>query len=94
LAITGAWLNASSINVSSNISVGDSVGIGTTSPGAKLEINGGMRLNTTATKPTCDATQRGTFWIEQSSGGVDDYMYACMRNSTSDYNWVLVARAG
>jgi len=73
---------------------GSYVGIGTASPNATIEVNGGMRLNTTTAKPACEAGQRGTFWLEQSGSGTDDYMYACMRNSTSGYNWVLVARAG
>jgi hypothetical protein len=70
------------------------VGIGTTSPYAKLEVVGGIRLNTTSSKPTCDANQRGTLWFEQSASGTDDYLWACMQNSTAAYNWVLVARGG
>jgi hypothetical protein len=69
------------------------VGINTTSPNAALEVNGGFRLNTTISKPTCDNTQRGTLWFEKGSG-TDDKIYACMLNSTSYYNWVLVARGG
>ncbi|MBU4245800.1 MAG: hypothetical protein KKE71_02045, partial [Nanoarchaeota archaeon] len=88
------FTGTNTVGISSIYDNGTNVGIGTASPSAKLEINGGMRLNTTDSKSTCDAAQRGTFWLEQSGSGVDDYMYACMRNSTSGYNWVLVARAG
>jgi hypothetical protein len=70
------------------------VGIGTTSPQAKLEVNGGVRLNTADSRPTCDASQRGTLWFEQSASGTDDFLWACMQNSTNAYNWVLVARGG
>jgi hypothetical protein len=70
----------------------DNVGIGTINPYAKLEVNGGVRLNTTTSKPTCDSSQRGTMWYEQSGSGTDDYLYVCMKNAANTYNWVLVAR--
>ena len=70
------------------------VGIRTTNPTAALEIDGGVRLNTQDSKPTCDSTQRGTMWFEQSTSGTDDFLYACMRNSDDNYNWILVARGG
>ncbi len=69
------------------------VGIGTVSPGAKLDINGGIMLNTTTTKPTCSLSTRGTMWYERSASGTDDFMYACMRDSTGTVAWVMVARA-
>jgi hypothetical protein len=82
------------INERVRIDTSGNVGIGTTSPYAKLEVVGGIRLNTTSSKPTCDANQRGTLWFEQSASGTDDYLWACMQNSTAAYNWVLVARGG
>ena len=85
----GGWIVSGNDIYSPNIG---NVGIGTTIPNATLEVVGGMRMNTNSTKPTCNAGQRGTMWFEQSSPGTDDFMYACMRNSTSSYNWVLVAR--
>lgn len=70
------------------------IGIRTTTPNAALEIDGGLRLNTEDTKPSCLSDQRGTMWYEQNSGATDDYLYSCMRNSTGAYNWILVARGG
>jgi hypothetical protein len=49
-----------------------SVGIGTKVPTRELEVNGGVRLNTATARPTCDATNRGTFWITQGGAGVKD----------------------
>ncbi len=37
------------------------VGIGTTTPGRELEVNGGVRLNTAISQPFCSAAVRGTF---------------------------------
>lgn len=62
--------------------------------GANIEIQGGLTLNTASAKPTCDSSERGTFWYEQSTSGTDDFIYACMRNTTDGYNWIMVARGG
>jgi hypothetical protein len=70
------------------------VGINTSSPTTALEVNGGIRINTSATKPTCSVTYRGTMWMDQSASGTDDFMWACMKNSTDNYNWIMVARGG
>ncbi len=47
----------------------DSVGIGTRNPTQKVEINGGLRLNTADTQPVCDDNARGTQWFRQESTG-------------------------
>lgn len=39
------------------------VGLGTTNPSQKLEVNGGIRLATVTAKPTCTAAIRGTLWV-------------------------------
>ena len=69
------------------ITSGGNVGIGTTAPGAKLEINGGMRLNTATAKPTCDASARGTFWVVQGGAGVADTVETCIKNAADSYVW-------
>ena len=70
------------------------VGIGTSSPNQSVEVDGGVRLNTTKTKPTCSNEQRGTMWFEKANAGSDDIIYSCMKNSSDSYNWVMVARGG
>jgi Tfp pilus assembly protein PilV len=67
---------------------GSNVGIGVSSPQMTLEINGGLRLNTTAGRPTCSATTRGTFWVIQSGSGVKDYVQVCVKNASDTYEWV------
>ena len=68
------------------------VGIGTTSPGAALEVNGGVRLNTATSQPSCTSALRGTFWVVQSASGTADYVYVCLKTSSDTYNWVMMAR--
>ncbi len=56
------------------------VGIGTTAPSQRLEVAGGVRLNTVAAKPTCDdatPTTRGTIWVTQ--GAADDTVEVCAK---------------
>lgn len=63
------------------------VGIGTISPGEKLEVNGGVRLNTVTAKPTCDSSHRGTFWSTQGSAGVKDNVEVCAKDAADAYAW-------
>ncbi|MDO8507528.1 MAG: hypothetical protein Q7S53_03090 [bacterium] len=63
------------------------IGIGTNNPTEKLEVNGGMRLNTTTAKPTCDATHRGTFWVNQGAAGVKDDVEVCAKDAADAYAW-------
>lgn len=69
---------------------GSNVGIGISTPGQALEINGGLRLNTVAGKPTCDSSQRGTFWVTQSGPGVKDSVEVCAKKANDTYIWGLI----
>ncbi len=51
-----------------------------------------LRLDTQSARPDCELERRGTLWFEQREGSDDDRLFACMRNGTDAYNWVLVAR--
>ena len=55
------------------------IGAGTTTPAQKLEVNGGVRLNTATTQPTCDTNARGTFWVVQ---GATDTVQVCVMTGT------------
>lgn len=63
------------------------VGIGTTTPGQKLEVNGGVTLNTVTAKPGCSSTTRGTFWVAQGSAGVKDSVEVCAKDAADAYAW-------
>jgi len=66
------------------------VGIGTTSPGQKLEVNGGIRLNTTTAKPPCDSTTRGTLWFTQGTSGAKDAFEVCTKTADDSYAWQTI----
>ncbi|MBJ6801025.1 carbohydrate-binding protein [Geomonas propionica] len=63
------------------------VGIGVTTPAQKLEVNGGIRLNTVTAKPTCSSTIRGTFWVAQGATGVADTVEVCVKDAADAYSW-------
>jgi hypothetical protein len=63
------------------------VDIGTSAPTAKLDVNGGVRLNTVTAKPTCDAAARGTFWFTQSGARVKDTAEVCAKDAANLYAW-------
>ncbi|MFA5840963.1 MAG: hypothetical protein WC847_01665 [Candidatus Paceibacterota bacterium] len=66
------------------------VGVGVTAPSQKLEVNGGVRLNTVTAKPTCDVTVRGTLWTAQGGAGVADTAEICRKGAADTYSWVTI----
>jgi hypothetical protein len=72
--------------------MGGNVGIGTTSPVAKLDVSGAIKLGNTPSP--CDASHRGVMKFVKGGNREDDKLYICMKTSTGSYNWVLVARGG
>jgi competence protein ComGC len=78
-----------SINNILNFS-GSNVGVGVTSPGQTLEVNGGVRLNTSTARPTCDSSQRGTIWVVQNGAGVADTASVCAKNAADSYAWTAL----
>ncbi len=65
------------------------LGIGTAAPTQKLEVNGGIRINTATVQPVCDASTRGTMWFIQQDPSTmqDDSMQVCIFTMAGDYAW-------
>lgn len=63
------------------------VGIGTTAPTQKLEVNGGVMLNTSTAKPTCSVSVRGTLWFFKAGAGAADTLEVCAKDASENYAW-------
>ena len=63
------------------------LGIGTKTPTRELEVNGGVRMNTAAARPACDATARGTVWVTQGGAGVKDSVEVCAKDASDTFAW-------
>lgn len=88
-AVAGDWQSINNtvyFGGTGNAYVG--IGPGLTSPQQRLEVDGGVRLNTVTAQPTCGATIRGTIWFTQSGGAASDTVQACIRNNLGNYLWV------
>jgi hypothetical protein len=83
------YTGAGRVKLGDTLTIDGNVGIGTTeiSSGQKLEVNGGVALNTTAAKPSCSATTRGTFWVTQGDTGVKDSVEVCAKDTGDAYAW-------
>lgn len=69
------------------------VGIGTPTPTQRLEVNGGIRLNTAAARPACSATVRGVLWMTNGATGVADTLSVCMKDAAGNFAWENVTFA-
>lgn len=66
------------------------VGIGTSSPSQKLEVNGGVKFNTSTAKPACDSAIRGTLWFTRgsiTSPITADTLQVCVKDGSNNYLW-------
>jgi hypothetical protein len=68
------------------------IGIGTTAPEQELEVNGGIRLNTSTAQPLCNATSnaRGTLWVTKGGTGVADTVEICVKDASENYAWYQI----
>lgn len=70
------------------------VGIGTTTPTAKLDVDGTARADAVQIDPsslgTCDASARGTMRFVAGASGVADQLYLCRKDASDAYGWVAV----
>lgn len=63
------------------------VGIGTADPSAKLQVNGGVKILSEESRPSCNVSQRGTFWFTQGASGVKDSAEVCAKDASNNYAW-------
>ncbi|QQS60342.1 hypothetical protein IPN41_04510 [Candidatus Falkowbacteria bacterium] len=65
-------------------------GVGTSTPTQRLEVNGGIKLNTTTSRPLCDSSVRGTFWFTQVDAGGPDSVTVCAKDGSGSYAWRVI----
>ena len=75
-------------NESMRINGAGNVGIGTTSPQSKLQVNGGVQLANDTASPS--ASKVGTFRYRTS--GNNSYVDMCMQTGASTYAWVNIVQ--
>lgn len=85
-------LPANGLTVGTNQLVvsGGNVGIGTTSPARKLDVNGAIKIADEGSKPACDATTRGTIWMDFGGADVKDTVEVCAKKKKDTYAWMTL----
>lgn len=74
------------------ISSAGNVKIGSGTPTQRLDVDGGIKLVTSTTKPECSsataATTRGTLWFSRNyTTGVADTLEVCAKDAAGTYGW-------
>jgi hypothetical protein len=54
----------------------------------ELNVDDGVRLSTSGSQPTCDASQRGKMWNIEGGAGVADLFQVCQKDASDVYAWV------
>jgi len=90
--LTFSTVSSGSASLSERMRITSSgnIGIGTTTPLQKLEVNGGVRINTVSAKPLCNSSARGTFWLTQNGAGTMDTLEVCIKDANDVYVWKSV----
>ena len=54
-------------------------------------VDRGVRIETSASKPTCDSSNRGYMWRTEGGASVADTFEVCLKDSSDVYAWVALA---
>lgn len=74
--------------------IAGNTGLGVGTPTEKLEVNGGVRLNTVTARPTCAVGIRGDMWVVQGATGVTDTLAVCLKSAANAYAWISIVTGG
>lgn len=92
--IAGYFSSSGATNNYGLLVAAGTVGIGTTTPTQALEVNGGIRLNTSTSRPACAVGIRGNIWVTESGAGVTDNFAVCLKSAADTYSWVQIVTGG
>lgn len=53
--------------------------------------NGGVIVNTTASRPTAAVAYRGMLWVVQGAGGAADTLSVCLKSAGDTYSWKTIS---
>ncbi len=86
---SGYWVSSDGDNEGVFVATDGDVGIGTSTPIERLDVNGAIKFGNTSSP--CDATHRGVMKFVEGAVGADDECYICLRRSSGSYEWHLIA---
>jgi len=75
-----------------NVYIGPTTSTTSDIPAVKLDVSGGIRINSTGTRPDCNFHVRGTFWLAQNTTPLPDVLYVCMK-SQDTYYWSSISHS-
>ena len=85
------------LEVFSDLIVDGKLGIGTASPGAKLDVQGDIKASSLinlggVSFPAggCSVTNRGQQWLFQGGAGIEDGFYICKKKTDGSYDWIAL----
>lgn len=90
LHISTPYSGSSPVAVAVDASAGNS-GFGVLAPKQKVEVNGGMRLETATSKPAANADSAGTIWRTKGGAGAADVVEMCLKAADGSYSWKPIA---
>ena len=75
-----------------NVIINSNLGIGTTAPNQRLQIDGALRLKPTGStqQPTCSASTGGSVWYKNTAAGQKDQFEVCVKDQNNVYGWVTM----
>lgn len=75
-----------------NVIINGNLGVGTTTPDQKVQIDGALRLKPSGStqQPTCSVSTAGTIWYKNTASGQKDQFEVCVKDQNNVYGWVTM----
>jgi hypothetical protein len=75
-----------------NVIINSNLGIGTTTPTQRLQIDGALRLKPTGStqQPSCSVSTAGSIWYKNTASGQKDQFEVCLKDQNNVYGWVTM----